>query len=205
MGQDAGGGVIPNIYEVVKYIQSSGTQFIDTLLVPTNNGDNFSLELSVQSSEGGLFGGFVWGGTYEYQIKTNTSYNWAFWYREVVGSVGFWVSGQSLDTVMQLELSPNGLHRDGVLIANFNRTNLVDFASIYLFGVHRKGVVEPYHKGSAKIYKFTFKDLSVMTPVIRKSDNKPGFYDEVRQMFLVNQGIGEFGYEKMDGTIVEPI
>jgi len=53
------------------------------------------------------------------------------------------------------------------------------------------------------------EQLVKIIPVLRKSDNTPGFLDITKEVstqnpFMTNKGSGKFGYKKKDGTIVDP-
>lgn len=182
--------VLPREYRPLKYLESSGTQFILTGFTPTVNTD-FELELS----------------------STKTSTNWAIgcptWvgvhYKGADGQIGVTNSSTSDfqqyvnyardNTRITMKLSGDTVYANGVSLGTITRrAGTLDFA---LFGYRdaNRGATLLF---TGSIYKCIIWDNGVpvrdLYPALRKSDNKPGMYDRITKQFFTNQGTGEFNY-----------
>lgn len=184
--------VLPREYRPLKYLQSTGTQYILTGFTPTLNTD-FEIELS--------------------SIKTNT--NWAMgcptWvgvhYKGVDGQIGVTNSSTSDfqqyvnyardNTRITMKLQGNTVYANGVSLGTITRrAGTLDFA---LFGYSdaNRGATLLF---TGSIYKCIIWDNGVpvrdLYPALRKSDNKPGMYDRITKQFFTNDATSgnDFNY-----------
>jgi hypothetical protein len=185
------------LYKPVEYLQSSGTQYINSG-VGYQNGASLSYELKVQFPNTTTS---VGSGHHRATIaNTNgllkvgyaqTNFNAMEWNDAKVE----WSSGNKDDTMNQYS------YVNGELIA-VNTTAPYDTNPYLLFAccswTGGSNGVPPYSYdsvriGGCKIYR-NGTLLRDMIPVVRQTDGKPGFYDKVNGTFYVNAGTGEFYY-----------
>ena len=184
--------VIPSAYLPLKYLESTGTQFILTGFTPTVNTD-FELELSsTKSSTNWAMGCPTWVGVHykgvDEQIGvTNSS----------TSDFQQYVNYARDNTRITMKLQGNTVYANGVSLGTITRrAGTLDFA---LFGYRdaNRGATLLF---TGSIYKCIIWDNGVpvrdLYPALRKSDNKPGMYDRITKQFFVNQGSGsDFNYE----------
>lgn len=187
---------LPSAYQEVEYIESSGTQYIDTLFNPTSNfkivaelemptltgTDNFVLFGSNNNNNNCYFVGgyngqyFAQYGIVSASFFTNTSF-----------------SGKATITY------DNGLIEitDGVTTESKNlsaQTHNTSAMSMYLFVGHNAGVVQ----GACgfKLYSFEIWNggniARYFVPCYHKDTNAIGLYDTVNNVFYQNAGTGTF-------------
>lgn len=183
--------VIPSAYLPLKYLQSTGTQYID-LGVGVKANTVFKATFSIASTATGrsYFGA---------RNSTNERF-------QIVNSIGIGGGYYLSNTVYplanqkyEIEMHANGdMYLDGVKRSASTGTfsqvafgrNLWLFATNYYDSSVGPGASTFW---SAIIYEgnVPVRDLY---PALRKSDNKPGMYDRITKQFFVNQGTGEFNY-----------
>lgn len=211
--------LLPQPYQRVQYIQSSGTQYINTNyywttentkieadIEVTSNSSNQSLwgNEEYYSSSGRYFGGVPHGrdGSYSYYIGTG-------------GKAGFSVDLNSRNYIEVFTTSDNkySIKKNNVAIVtnnNIGSTFLThDNAStitdnsgkIYIFCNHNSGTNGANDKGTQniggmKLYSFKMYDNNQLVrwfvPCYRKSDNIVGLFDIVEKKFYNNSGNENF-------------
>lgn len=184
--------VLPDTYQEVEYIESTGTQYINTGLVPSHL-DIIDMKFSPTSvSVNSSYFGVRESGTYNTgnynQIYIN--YN-----PQVHTNIWFFVTTTGTLAYPNVKLSQmnpqvNGIYKlradlSELGVPQANRTH-----SYYLFAFNNAGTANTY--GPSRIYYLKIKDRGDFVPCYRKSDNKPGMYDLVTNQFFTNQGSGEF-------------
>ena len=201
-------------YEELDYLGSSGTQYINTGVNPSNTNDieiTFKTDYNHVTQEsidnGGhnlLFGsynntinkvfGFNFGSgatnTRFYLWKNNTYENGA----RVIDASTNTYNPLNIVTIKNIndEWFVNGTSiGTAESVGNWKDTN----QTIILFGGYYSGSINPFfdplYVYSCKIWDngTLIRDL---VPSKRKSDNKPGLYDKVNKVFYTNAGTGEF-------------
>lgn len=184
-------------YRELEYIESSGTQYIDTGVIATNNlkvgitfrqisdtgamgvirqvGSNYVRHHITQTSSGI---NFSLGGTYNIKnypdlLDDNTTHIW--WINNTTGI-------SQMDSVSSSFTSQAAFTCQGTyyLFArnNVNMTTPITYINIRLYKV--------------QLYKGTNTIINKFIPVQRKSDNMIGMYDTVQHKFHPNLGTGDF-------------
>ena len=177
---------LPDGYTQLEYIESTGTQYIDT---------------GIQ----------VKGNTYaefEYQYTSTSGTNYVF--GQVAGSSGkimgwrsnriWWYTSTNvslLDTLKHsVDFKSDGkVYLDGGVVANRGTfSGSPQSQTILLFAERNDN--NTINKGRVKIYKFKLKeddsDVGNYVPARRNSDNVVGMYDTVTGQFYTNAGSGNF-------------
>ena len=176
---------IPSGLVELEYIQSSGTQYIDTGLKPTQD---YSMTIKCQSTE-------TSSNTYA-GCDTNWKNN-----RFSIG-VNVFEFGNVRTTSIQnygenpivLTLDKTGGYKDGVKTWNNTSTNTFQTVSnLTLFALNRNGTIREYLTG--KIYYCTISDNGTIVRNFipcKNPDGVIGMYDTIGDQFYQNAGTGEF-------------
>ncbi|WP_303824472.1 leucine-rich repeat protein [Ruminococcus flavefaciens] len=199
-------GSLPSEYEQVEYLESSGTQYIDTgwrydIGSPSQKQTNYNIQCKCSCSE-------------NYSVFGNRDcFN-------LTGASGFMKfrgytdhSGDVVRTDVPIGNAPvewqynnEILYADGVQKGELSRGYGSGFGTpIYLFCRYSGYWGEEVEDmgGTVRIYNFSVSEnpagspdrvtpIVDLWPCVRKSDGKPGMYDLVSGNFLVNIGTGEF-------------
>lgn len=189
---------LPGGYQEVEYIESTGTQYIDTDFYPNQN-TNFDTDINfISANEGTAIPLFACRKSFSehpyYGVWISAS------------KVPIYIYGGSNDTsskgiILSNNIRTNIKNNRNKLYFNNIETNSVPlqiFQSMYnlfLFGLNNNGS----HDGRnlrMKMYYFKLYDNDILIrnfiPCYRKSDNKVGMYDLAEDKFYTNQGTGEF-------------
>lgn len=178
---------IPEEYQLVEYLQSNGSQYINTNYIPTSITKwEFDCEFigSTQSQNG----------------MSNTAASGRFIIANVSGlyvalgegvSTGMQVSG--IRHLFVLDSSTSSYSVDGITYSISN-TFQGGLFPLFLFARNTAGSASQF--AVERVYHTYLEEIGEMKvnlyPVYRKADNKPGMYDIVNNVFYTNQGTGEF-------------
>lgn len=221
--QGVAGGLLPRGFTELEYLESSGTQYIDTGIVTdgtytisarmqlfasgrdvwgrrSNNGNAEGNELpygnSVFStySDTTLVLNYVWRG---YNRNSPFDIKQIHDYVVVEGQKTFMAEGVSIPLSALNTWTVKANNLDGISHFLFwsNATN----------GASRSG------KANASIYSFRMQDgagnvVLDFVPVLRNADGVAGMWDKVSKQFFENIGTGSFGYRiKRTGVTVAPM
>lgn len=187
---------LPQGYQEVEYIESSGTQYIDTGFV-VNKSDSYVLEID------GLFS------------SQSQAYQGCNGYMQFYVSSVYGISADSTKAVG---------NRDIVKIAYANQTAVLSVNGVQIeskswasysgadvkLGVLRMGDTNNgwFSGGAASgtIYGYKVWNDEVLVsdciPCVRNSDNVAGVYDVIREQFIANVGSGVFAVGSNMGEIV---
>lgn len=180
-------GRLPRFYQEVEYLQSTGSQWIDTGYVPTlNTKIILDMEVLNYASSGGshLFGSRT---SPSFSLQCNTS-----------GTIGYAVlsatpvlTTKNVNNISLYEFTTTYLKLNNEQVATFSASPTGN-NSLYLFGSNNGGT--PYNVGRSrqKIKNLEIIDNNItvrnLVPCYRKSDHKPGMYDLINNVFYVNKG-----------------
>ena len=176
-------------YTNLEYLESSGTQYIDTGFIPNQD---TSIEVdgytnsnkSLYGTEKGINGTGV----------GPTGPTMGFYY--FTDYTGRYNSDIAVNVRHTFKQEKNKLYVDNNLIHVFNETTSSSNYPIFLFGRSdsTNGSLNDYGPGRIYSVKIWNDDKLVrnMIPCLRKSDDEVGLYDLVNDIFYKNQGTGEF-------------
>lgn len=221
--------ILPDEYQLVEYIQSSGTEYIDT-------NSRIIANTRFTCTWGSVFnnGSFVASSTenkgYGQGNPSGSSPNIAGGGRLQNGVVTFWFSGSNYSTSLNASLSTsiytdiittseNTLNfnmRDiisGTVFINNTITNFTNYPVYNMFLFRDSSGQYPFYSAK-KIYDVKFEtrassseDFVVvkhLIPCYRKSDHVCGFYDIIGNEFYTNKGTGTLiaGSDLIDGKLL---
>ena len=187
---------LPREYQEVEYIESSGTQYIDTGLQLTSN---YSVELDYQitsipklNERRGLFGALDAGGVARYgSLVSPTTRKFEYGYGK--GNTYYQTEIPTTNRYL-LKQAKNEVYVDNDLIYTFPVDTFTMQSNAYLGSFNYTN----YTPMLAKYYSAKFWDGDLLVrdfvPCVRKADGKPGMYDMVTKQFYINNGTGEFRY-----------
>lgn len=185
---------IPTTYKRVSYLQSTGTQYIDTGYIASDS-SGFSVNIMpLQASDNYFIGSrprtitndrWLAGSNAGPQVyigwNTNNYVNWTLNEKHIVQN-NF--------------LNSRAKVLDGTVVAQISETlSSQGSRTAYLFSANDASATS---RDTCRIYKAQISNENTLVrdfiPVIRKSDNKPGMWDKVTRTFYTNAGSGEFNY-----------
>ena len=196
-------------YTFLKYIEATGTQYIDTG-IPTQEGIGFDVTFLTNSiignsgNYGCILGGRKASGNNDVQITTFGNPAGSIRYGSQTGNNAGIVNNQKLHVSL---INSVATLDDGttytVLSYKFTESN-----NIYLFGLNNDGTLVQTGSGcriyNAKLY-VNSNVVADFIPVKRNSDNVLGMYDTISKRFFTNAGTGTFvaGTPLGDGEVLK--
>ena len=187
-----------SLYQQVEYLQGTGTQYIDTGIIPSNT-DTVASDFQLTNntiSDNTLF--YIDNGSAQTNAYGISMANLADRKLYVCGWGDKYTSVFSTNLVKHTMSLCNGvftLDNNIVSTSESSSTSPNVTRSIKLFGWDRNGTV--IIKGLVRVFGFTIMSGSNvkrldLVPCVRKSDSKPGMFDTVTETFFINSGTGEF-------------
>lgn len=183
---------LPEAYQELDYLESTGTQYINTGIYLTQD---HSVEVDYQltstsQSRRGIFGQVETGLVNRYGVLLTASGNKTEY---GYGSTNVYYQGSTLDLNRhKIKQEQNKLCVDGTLIHTFATTTFTSTVNAPLGSFNYSN----YTPALAKYYESKWWNNTTLIrdfiPCYRKADNKPGFYDIVNNEFYVNAGTDEF-------------
>lgn len=202
---------LPPEYQLVSYIESTGTQYIDTGYYP-NQDTVLTGKYYVQNITG-VVAFARWSGAPEYDTfglynggtGLTTVYYGRYSDNKYIGNIGGMVN-----TIVDVNIGLTSITLNNNQY-NITRAQFQSPYSLYLFAGNNMGTLA--NQSHCKIYRMTIRENSTVkldfVPCYRKSDEKPGLYDMMSNTFYTNDGTGEFvigpehyplpsGYQQVD-------
>ena len=209
------GNLLPDEYQQVEYIESSGTQYIDTNF--KGNQDTKITCESVISDEfkSGYYQGLF--GATDVNVSTELNRNVIHMHRAsasnliIMATYGnkIKIIGFSGDITKKhiYELDKNIYKVDNEIIYSYPMQTFMCTQNINIFR-DNNSYTQDKRYCNMKLYSFKIYDneslIRNFIPCYRNTDNIIGLYDTVEGKFYTNQGTGTFGYGMEDGTYVAP-
>ena len=198
---------LPDLYQRVEYIESTGTEYIDTLLAGTN-GYTFETKVIYTSFPNTYtylagFGSSSTNRIYFTRVQSGSTDGYTF--TNAINLTSASVSANTEYTyVSTMKTGEQTLYRNGTLIGSGSLTNVNEYSTIWLFTSNYEG--NPNGSVACKMYyaRFYYNGVLVRNfiPCYRKSDNTAGLYDTIHNVFYTNAGTGTF---KVGNNIYENI
>ena len=167
----------------LKYIQSSGTQYIDTGIVPKNN-TRVDADCDITYGTGWI----MILGSYD----QNKYFSW--WANGATIYAYYGTRNQSVagENGKQTLSANKNIWRAGSSVMSFSEVSFTANSSIYLFSVNNGG---NYSKASMKLYSCQIYDNDVLVRdfiAAKLSDGTVGLYDKLSGLLYINAGTGMF-------------
>ena len=186
---------LPSGYTELEYIESTGTQYIDTGIAPDETMDLDLLGINLTQTSGSVrFGSRVALNDSSFALITTTSNFARFDYG--ISNYGFNFSGTYDRITFNHTTLTATAYRNGVVLdsVSFSQSAFSSIYNIYLFAFNSAGQIIPaggYKVRYCKLWK-SGNLVRNLIPAKRNSDNEIGMYDTVNNVFYQNAGTGEF-------------
>ena len=185
-------------YESLQYIESSGTQYINTGYYPNINTDcEYSCRqvATMVSNQAQTFFGVsdgAWNNN-AYAVSTYQFGSYGFGNSGSDGWASFTIT-KDVDTI--LRLNKNCMYKDGILCrSNTSYSKSSQNRPLFFFAANYSSITE---LGKHRLYYAKIWDNGVLVrdyvPKLRHPDLIPGLYDNVNNTFVQNSGTGAFIY-----------
>lgn len=200
-------GILPSGYTQLQYIESTGTQWIDTGYKP-NNRTYYLLDFQSTKTDigGNQFGAVRWSGANTYDTfglsdAASANYNiFAYYGRFSYNQYGTIGPNSSVFLGQRHTGIIDGINKKCSLDNTYTRTignyTYQSSYSLVLFGFNNIGNV--VGDGYVRIFACVIDEDNIpqrnFIPALRINDSKPGLYDTINNAFYTNQGSGEFLY-----------
>ena len=173
---------LPSGYKRLEYIQSTGTQYIDTGFKPNQN-TRVLCEFLTKSSNTSLFGSQEAWGSKSYSFGSNTASFGANW----TTSLSF------NDGVKHIvDFKNNSISVDDNVLLNYSGTFQINY-DMYVLANNEKDTTVYY--SSAKLYSCKIYDNGTMIRdyiAAKLSDGTVGLYDKLNGLLYINAGTDVF-------------
>lgn len=188
--------ILPSEYTQVEYIESTGTQYIDTGIM-TSNLIRVQAKYKRATGVACLFGGRTDYNNNNYAYWTDGGSNKT---RDIFGKPNTMWEPDLIDVskIVYVDKNKNvtSITVDGETISHtYTDTTFSANYNIYLFGCNNAGsVMSQYIGGTIYYCKMYDNDVLVRdyVPCYRNSDNEVGLYDLVNGVFYTNAGTSTF-------------
>ncbi len=187
----AEGIVLPAGYTQLEYIESTGTQYIDTG-IKGNNNTRFDINFQNTAGTGMVFGSRISASSDAFAVWTfnssiTTSLRFGF-----DGTGGYTGNAPLTDRVF-LSFDGEQLYRDGVAAWMIpSSTQFITPSNLLLFAYYDKNQIV---QAQVKVFMLRLYDNTTLVRNFipaRNSDNVIGMYDTVTKTFFTNSGTGSF-------------
>lgn len=185
---------LPNDYQEVEYIESTGTQYIDTGI--TNEKLDIDCKIKPTNSDTATYG-FAFGyrtdsGVNHFLCPIKNASSYIFQYGNSTNGVQV---GSSYNNVYTLFTNGNKITLNGTT-TTVNEYTFTKYGNIYLFALNQDGLLQTRPQNKTQIYYFRMyqngKLVRNFIPCYRRIDGEIGMYDTINDVFYFNQGTGNF-------------
>lgn len=184
-------------YQPIEYLESTGTQYIDTGYKPNSN-TRIEMDLMISKATSGIDDGttsFEMGS----RIATKNKLFCSMFYtdnrfRFLYGSNDFSDRNLSIDEKHSIIMYGTGrCYIDGVLQYNYNQENIDNNFNIYVFKFNNGGIPAGGGRGTLYYLKIYDNDILVrdLVPVL-DTNGVACMFDKVTKQFFYNAGTGDF-------------
>lgn len=188
---------LPSEYQQVEYIESTGTQYIDTgVYLPYKADFDIYYKNKKSNTVGNVGFGYYNDNGFTFEEQSwNASNAKNILIFDTNWSDGYSFPNSFFNTIRHIELIGNNLYIDEELYSTYERIGDNVANNSLLLGAYRENNRIKYNSGiiMGKM-KFLHNNEVLFNgiPCYRKSDNKPGLFDLVNNVFYTNQGTGNF-------------
>ena len=186
---------LPDNVEQLEYIESTGTQYIDTGVFPSNN-----LKINIKACYTNSNSSYMLGSDNAYNagihIRLDSKYIGIFG-----GSIMNTGVVSQVNVPVTITLQNNKIYVDGQQKGSGSPQDVSKYSksSIYVFCTHRGG--EAKYNASMRLYELQMYDGDTLIrdfiPILDEN-NVAYLYDKVEKKFYYNSGTGTFNYKKKD-------
>lgn len=186
---------VPQKFKRLEYIESTGTQYIDTGVFPNNN-----LKITSKVCYTNRKGAYILGSDKNYYTGVNICWdsNSSQGYRGIFGSpiMSTGIEPQ-INVPVTITLQNNKIYVDGQLKGSGSTQDVSEYSnsSIYVFCTHREGKAQ--HNASIRLYGLQIYDGNTLVRDFIPALDGNGvacLYDQVENKYYYNAGTETFSY-----------
>ena len=198
---------IPTSYTPVEYIESSGTQYIDTEVVMTSNVSSeidFQLAAITSAAHNSIITSFV-DGTQKGFVFAQRNNNSNFAYAFGAGWNGIEVAADLTSHIAQVNLNGKCYLDNQILVSTTGSAGLNSNLNILLCAWHNNGGPQANRFGYLKIYSCKIWDGNTLVRdfiPVTDDNNVACMYEQVEGKFYYNNGTGTFAAGQATGQPV---
>lgn len=186
----------PPLYTDLQYIECTGTQYIDTLYIPSNNTDIY-VHYNVNSIAN--LNAIIFGAALNYNTRAYELFTWGdnqyFTCNNIQNIIKNNITAGEFEFSCQgsvTTLTDNGVTSTYAITKGVFTSPV----SLKIFAQDRNGAINI--TSQAKLYRIIIEENGTVVrdyyPKLRIADSKPGLLDVVNNVFYTNAGSGEFLY-----------
>ena len=189
---------LPDNVEQLEYIESTGTQYIDTGVFPSNN-----LKINIKVCYTNSNALYMLGSDNAYNAGVNIWWDPNYKTQGYKGIFGTPIMSTGvipqINVPVTITLQNNKIYVDGQLKGSGSTQDVSKYSksSIYVFCTHRGGKAQ--HNTSMRLYELQMYDGDTLIrdfiPILDEND-VAYLYDKVEKKFYYNSGTGTFNYKK---------
>ena len=202
MANQQGSSILPAGYTELKYLSATTTQYI--ILPISADIPSMQIKLKDVTDTSGTTG--IVGAYHAFGLYSLGGYR--VWDGKTPS--GYILKGQSRSIEQTITVSQSQVIIDdytGTYVTEVNHPYTLPYCCLFGFMKDQITLYNRWRLLTAKVYFLRVYDdgnlICDLLPALNPS-GKPCMYDIVTQQPLFNDGTGEFGYELLDGTIVNP-
>ena len=190
---------LPNEYQEIEYIQSSGTQYIDTGVLASGASLGWEIKCAwLDATKGSsMLGAFTWGGANGGTLAYSNAGTWVYQYGATTSQVEYGLGTLDYNPhIFKANVVSGEFSRDDETLLTGCGYSAIPNTTVYLFASHRSGETTFWVEGKKKIYYCKmYTDGALVrdfVPCYIKVTGEAGLYDLVSETFFGNDGTGEF-------------
>lgn len=196
---------LPSEYQQVEYIESTGTQYLDTGFIPNQDTKVIVDYQYTAITDAFLFGSRTSSTSNAYAVNVGSSATKAFTSYGKTGNVTY----ANPDTKRHVIIKDKNLfYVDGVLKLTQAAQNFTAPGSLEIFAAYN-GSTKGYLPSKARIFSFKIYDNGTLVrdfvPCYRKNDGVAGMYDLVNNTFYSSVGTKDFVVDKTIPSQDKPV
>ena len=199
---------LPDEYKQVEYIESSGTQYIDTGFVPNQNTRTVIDFMPTSTSSPFIFGSRL-GYNNAYDLYTFSNKFRDDYANTNYGNESSQPFPKSANKRYLFDKNKNHsiMYEENVQFYDhtFTEKTINLSFNMFLFGLNDNGSIRSSNIAMMKLYSCKIYDNGILVrdfvPCYRIDDDEVGLYDTVNDIFYTNQGTGVFAYGKTQEEI----
>ena len=193
---------LPDEYKQVEYIESSGTQYIDTGFVPNQNTRTVIDFMPTSTSSP-----FIFGSRLGYNNNAYDLYTFSNKFRDDYANTNYGNESsqpfpKSANKRYLFDKNKNHsiMYEENVQFYDhtFTEKTINLSFNMFLFGLNDNGSIRSSNIAMMKLYSCKIYDNGILVrdfvPCYRIDDDEVGLYDTVNDIFYTNQGTGVFTY-----------
>lgn len=181
-------GVLPSNYQQVEYLESTGTQWIDTNLA-FNTLYTYDVSVSYNSLSETYAMGIV--GVPSMYVGVGITLFTTYSDNNINGDRLPYIVGNRVNYVLK-----NGSQTIDTVEVSTHTITTIDTRNVYLFALNFQSANAAAFFGKTKMYYYKVMQgetvIQHFIPCYRKADNVAGMYDVVNDKFYTNAGTGNF-------------